>query len=146
VIAVDSNVILRYVLQDDPAQAAKSVSLLRGAAPVLVTDVVLVETIWTLKGPKYRVGKDDLLKVIEALFQEPNVRFEDAAVVWRALQDYRLAQPVKVGGKKKSADFADALIVNKARSIARQVHDGPDGPWVYTFDVAAQVIEGTRAP
>ena len=145
-IAVDSNVILRYVLQDHPAQAAKSIRLMRGAAPVLVTDVVLVETTWTLNGPKYRVGKDDLLRVIEGLFREPNVRFEDAAVVWRALQDYRLAEPVKVGGKKKHPDFADALIVNKARSIARQVHDGPDDPWVYTSDVAAQVIEGTKAP
>ena len=35
--------------------------------------------------------------------------------MWRALNDYRQAKPVKAGNKKKEADFPDALIVNKAK-------------------------------
>lgn len=143
-IAVGTNVLLRYLLQDDAPQAAKARRLIRGSVPVLLTDVVLVETLWTLKGPKYNAGKDDLLAVIEGLFREPNIRFEDAPSTWRALHDYRLAGSVKVGGKRKRADFADALIVNKARGVAQSLDDPLQG--VYTFDEAAQVLEGTRAP
>ncbi len=143
-IAVDTNVLLRYVLQDEPAQEAKTRRIIRGSAPVLVTDVVLVEALWTLKGPKYRASKEDLITVIEALFREPNIRFEDAPTVWRSLHDYRIAESVKVAGKRKSADFADALIVNKARFVAQSASDYLDG--VYTFDAVARVIDGTKVP
>jgi hypothetical protein len=53
-------------------------------------------------------------------------------------------QPVKVGGKKKSADFPDALIVNKAMRQAREWHKPLTG--VYTFDVAARDIPETLSP
>jgi predicted nucleic-acid-binding protein len=144
VIAVDTNVLLRYVLQDEPGQEAKARRIIQGSAPALVTDVVLVEALWTLKGPKYRASKDELITVVEGLFREPNIRFEDAPTVWRALHDYRIAESVKVSGKRKNADFADALIVNKARFVAQTTSDHLDG--VYTFDAAARTIDGTKAP
>jgi predicted nucleic-acid-binding protein len=144
VIAVDTNVLLRYVLQDERAQEAKARRIIRGSALVLVTDVVLVEALWTLKGPKYRASNEDQITVVEGLFREPNIRFEDAPTVWRALHDYRTAESVKVGGKRKNADFADALIVNKARLVAQTTSDHLKG--VYTFDAAARAIDGTKAP
>ena len=49
-IAVDTNVLLRYLLNDDQSQAAIAEKLINGKEIVLITDVVLVETIWTLKG------------------------------------------------------------------------------------------------
>jgi len=143
-IAVDTNVLLRYLLQDEPDQGAKARRIIQGSALVLVTDVVLVEALWTLKGPKYRASKEDLIDVVEGLFREPNLRFEDAPTVWRALHDYRIAESVKAGGKRRSADFADALIVNKARFVAQAASDPLDG--VYTFDAAARAIDGTRVP
>src|SRR5690625_67518 len=88
-------------------------SLITGPVPVLVTDVVLVETMWVLTGKRYKLDREAIAGVISALFEEPNIVFEDGQTVWRALNDYKKAQPVKVGGKKKSADFPDALIVNK---------------------------------
>jgi predicted nucleic-acid-binding protein len=144
VIAVDTNVLLRYLLRDDKDQAAKADKLILGDEPVLVTDVVLVEALWTLKGPKYKASKDDLLTVMDGLFREPSIHFEDAPTVWRAYHDYRLAESVKVGSKRKSADLADALIVHKAKLIAKQVGARLDG--VYTFDVAAREIDGTKEP
>jgi predicted nucleic-acid-binding protein len=144
VIAIDTNVLLRYLLRDDAEQAAKADRLIVDDHPVLVTDVVLAEALWTLKGPKYQASKDDLLRVMDGLFREPNIRFEDAPTVWRAFHDYRLAESVKVGGKRKSADLADALIVNKAKFVARRNGESLDG--VYTFDVAAREIEGTKEP
>lgn len=139
-IAVDTNVLLRYLLYDDQGQAALAEKLISGKEIVLITDVVLVETLWTLKGKKYQLNKTDLVTVIKALFKEPNIRFENGQVVWLALNDYRNAQPIN----GKLADFSDALIVNKAKFIAGAMSDELGG--VYTFDSAAQQLPGTKAP
>lgn len=143
-IAVDTNVLLRYLLWDDEIQSVKADRLINGSLPVLVTDVVLTETLWTLKGKKYRVDKTTLIAVVNSLFEEPNICFEDEQTVWRALNDYRHEKPVKVGSKKKEADFADALIVNKAKYYVSEKNEVFDG--VYTFDLAAQEIPGTVKP
>jgi predicted nucleic-acid-binding protein len=143
-IAIDTNVLLRYLLWDDKAQSDKASKLINGTARVLITDVVLAETLWTLKGKKYKLDKPAMIAAVNALFEEPNVCFEDGQTVWRALNDYRQAKPVKVGGKKKEADFSDALIVNKARSYALEIDEALEG--VYTFDLAAQAIPGTAKP
>ncbi len=137
-IAVDTNVLLRYLLADDAKQSKKAASIINGSEDVLVTDIVLVETIWTLKGKKYNLDKDSIIDVINALFTEPNIRFEDQQTVWRALSDYSKAQVVKVGSKKKQADFPDALFVNKARYVANNFDLKFNG--AYSFDVAAQEI------
>ncbi len=139
-IAIDTNVLLRYLLDDDEAQAAKAAKLITGNELVLITDVVLVETVWTLKGKKYRLKKSELVAVMQALFKEPNIRFEDGQTVWLALNNYRKAKPVR----GKEADFSDALVVQKAKFLgnSRKVSFGG----VYTFDVLAQKLPGTKAP
>src|SRR5690606_33135749 len=119
-IAIDTNILLRYLLQDEENQSKKAASLIKGALPVLVTDIVLVETVWVLTGKRYKLDRETLAGVIGALFKEPNIVFEDGQTVWRALSDFKKAHPVKVNGKKKSADFPDALIVNKAMHTAQQ--------------------------
>lgn len=139
-IAIDTNVLLRYLLEDDVEQSSKANHLIANKGKVLITDVVLVETIWTLRGKKYQLNKPELVNVIQALFQELNIRFENGQVVWLALNDYRNAKPVK----GKEADFADALIVNKARYIAD--NQGYSFGGSYTFDRAAQKIPGAKAP
>ena len=140
-IAIDTNVLLRYLLADDEVQSFKAEKLLNGKETVLVTDVVLVETIWTLKGKKYQLSNTDLVTVILALFKEANIRFENGQVVWMALYDYHNARPVRGG---KLADFSDALIVNKAKFTASNLSVELAG--VYTFDIAAQQLSGTIAP
>ena len=143
-IAIDSNGLLRYLLWDDKTQAAKADKLINGSTPVLITDVVLVETLWTLEGKKYKLHKTAIIDVLNSLFEEPNICFEDGQTVWRALNDYQQAKPVKVGNKKKQADFPDALIVNKAMFYAMEKGEVLNG--VYTFDRAAQKIPGTAGP
>lgn len=139
-IAIDTNVLLRYLLDDDPAQSEKAEKLIVGNDVVLVTDVVLVETLWTLKGKKYQLDKTDLIGIVRALFEETNIRFEDGQVVWMALNDYRKAKPVR----GKVADFADALITNKAKFIANSLGVSFSGS--YTFDKAAQALPGAKPP
>ena len=111
---------------------------------VLVTDVVLTEAIWTLKGKKYKASKEQLLLVINQLFKEPNICFEDGQTIWRALNVYRQTQPVKMGAKNKDADFPDALVLEKSKTVAASENEVMEG--LYTFDIAAQQIDGMKKP
>ena len=129
-IAVDTNVLLRYLLRDDEAQAEKSRRVFARAKHILITDVVLVEAVWTLIGRRYRATKDDVIAVVDKLLQEPNVRFEDDEVIWSALQAYR----------ETEANFADALIVHKALKTAA-IDDELQA--VYTFDTTALQLPST---
>lgn len=139
-IAIDTNVLLRYLLQDDEEQSKKANKILAGAEKVLITDVVLVETVWTLKGKRYSQSREQLIEVLHALFKEPNLQFEDSQVVWRALKDFTEAKPLRIKGKVKQADFPDALIVNKAIRFGELKKDQIKK--VYTFDKAALEIKG----
>lgn len=143
-IAIDTNILLRYLLDDDNAQSKLAADLILGDTTVLVTDVVLAETIWTLKGKRYNADKEAIIKVVHSLFEEPNVVFESRQTIWRAVNDFKNAKSVKSGGKRKEADFPDALIINKARYVASEAATEFEG--VYTFDVAAQQIPGTKKP
>lgn len=143
-IAIDTNVLLRYLLQDDEKQANKAAKLILGTQPVLVTDVVLTETIWTLKGKRYNLSKEQIIDVVHALFGEPNLTFEDGQAVWGALKDFTNAKPIKSGGKTKQADFPDALIVNKAKRHGQLNKD--EVSTIYTFDKAVLEIDGTEQP
>ena len=132
-IAVDTNVLLRYLLRDDEVQAEKARHIFERAERVLITDVVLAETMWTLVGRRYRAVKADLVAVIDNLLQDPKVCFEDDDVVWKALQAYR----------KTDADFADALIMHKA---LKTVATNDELDTVYTFDNAALQLPNTAEP
>src|SRR5260364_294463 len=124
-IAIDTNVLLRYLLQDDKRQSAQATTLLKAGRKVLITDVVLAESVWTLKGKKYQLSKEKIIDIVHALFSEPAITFEDNQAVWCALKDY-----------------ADALIVNKAKRFGHV--KGIEIESVYTFDQAALCFDGTE--
>lgn len=132
-IAVDTNVLLRYLLGDDEVQSAKSRQLFDSGKLVLITDVVLAESLWTLIGRKYGATKEELIFVVEKLLRDPNICFEDNEVVWQAMEAYR----------DSSADFADALIVYKAVKSG-SVQGRLDG--FYTFDVDALQLPHAVTP
>ncbi len=139
-IAIDTNVLLRYLLNDDPKQSPIEKKLIAGDADLLVTDIVLVETLWTLRGKKYGLKKDDLAAVVSALFEETNIHFEDAPAVWTALSAYQAGKTR--GGKHP--DFSDALIIEKAKQASSNTSAGFEG--MATFDKAAQRLDGAFDP
>lgn len=130
---IDTNVLLRYLLRDDELQAVRARQLLERKYLILITDVVLVESIWTLMGRKYKVNKNNLISVVYKLMREPKFCFEDRQVIWRALRDYR----------KSDADFADAVIVHKSFKIASK---DSELEAVYTFNKNALQLPNTVEP
>ena len=139
-IGIDTNVLLRYIVRDDEGQYQKAHALINGSSLVLVTDTVIVETIWTLRGPRYGLDKDAQCEVISHLFEEPNIRFENGQAVWLALYAFRTSKPVN----GKTADFADALIIAKAQLTIAALGEPFEGS--YTFDKAAQSLTGAKKP
>ena len=142
-IAADTSVLLRYLLHDNETQAERADAVFDAGETVLITDVVLAEIVWTFSGRKYRLPRAELVAVLERLFSEPNIRFEDDRVVWRALQVYRSATPADEARSMKGAGFADALVVFKAQQTASDSGERFDG--VYTFDAAMGRLPHTAA-
>lgn len=142
-IAIDTNVVLRRLLQDDPGQCKRIDLLFADHSAILVTDIVLVEVAWTLSGKRYRADRAHIVLAITSLMEEPNLVFEDKQGLWAALCDYAEAPLVATTNGRRSADFADALIVQRARACARR--QGIEDPPTFTFDVPFQQLRGVRA-
>jgi len=47
---INADVLLRYLLDDDIEQSPKAKKIITGTDKILVTDIVIIETVWTLKG------------------------------------------------------------------------------------------------
>jgi hypothetical protein len=78
------------------------------------------------------------------LLEERNVVFESRQAVWSALNDYVDALPVKTTSGVRTADLADALVVNKAKITAQQRNEPYRG--TYTYDQAGLALDGMKAP
>ena len=140
-IAIDTNVLLRYLLLDDEIQAKKAAVLIESRQSVYISHVVLVEAVWTLKGRKYQLTPTQIDATITALFEERNIIIQDEQLVWRALADYRRHA---VDGNSK-LDFSDALILHAGRDATG--YYGEKFGRFYTFDVAAmESLRGAKSP
>ncbi|MGQ0510463.1 MAG: type II toxin-antitoxin system VapC family toxin [Betaproteobacteria bacterium] len=95
-IALDTNVLVRFLVNDDPAQARRARALIE-TKPVFVPVTVLLETEWVLRGG-YRLPRADVVRLLRGLLGLPEVATEDPQRVARALQWH-----------EAGIDFADAL-------------------------------------
>jgi predicted nucleic-acid-binding protein len=139
-IAIDTNVLLRYLLADDAVQHAKANAIIRSQHPTLITDIVLAETVWTLTGKRYNLDKVAVCAVVRGLIGDSAFLFESAQVVWASLCDYEKAKPVH----GKELDFVDSLIANKSHFVAE--NKGTSLSAFYSFDKAVGQLKGTKEP
>jgi predicted nucleic-acid-binding protein len=139
-IAIDTNVLLRYLLADDEVQYRKAVAIIKRHRPVLITDVALVETVWTLTGKRYSLDKGAVCSVIRDLIGDSAFLFEDNQVIWSSLNNYEESKPVR----GKALDFADVLIANKAHFTAESRGDFLVA--FYSFDGAVEQLKAAKKP
>lgn len=108
-IAFDTNHLLRHVLQDDPKQCKQVAALLgeqsEAGHPVLILDLVIMETCWVLT-KVYDFDGVNWIHVLESLLSDTAFVFEDSSKLRHALE---LAQSGK-------ADFNDYLILASVQS------------------------------
>ena len=93
---IDTNILIRYLTGDDPAQAAKTRAVI-GRKPVFVPRTVLLEVEWVLRGV-YDLPPEQVMPALRAFAGLPGVTVEDAGMVAKAM-DWAEA----------GIDFADAL-------------------------------------
>ncbi|MGH6945105.1 MAG: type II toxin-antitoxin system VapC family toxin [Geminicoccaceae bacterium] len=110
-IAVGTNVLVRYLVEDDVAQADRAEAVLRGGA-VLVPKTVLLETAWVLRS-SYSFERAAIASGLTRLLGLPGVAVEDGPAVARALAWYG-----------QGLGFADALhLVSSERAEAFATFD-----------------------
>jgi predicted nucleic-acid-binding protein len=95
-IAFDTNLLVRAVVADEPAQVAIVRDLVMQDT-VFISRTVLLETEWVLRAV-YKKSRTDMLKFFRALLEIESTEIEDSSAVGLALDWYALG-----------ADFADAM-------------------------------------
>jgi predicted nucleic-acid-binding protein len=101
-IGLDTNVLVRYIAQDDAKQSPKATRLiesLTAEAPGYVSIVSVVELFWVLAGC-YALAKEDICEVLETLLRTKEIVVANADIVWKAVRLFKTGK----------ADFADCLI------------------------------------
>lgn len=106
-IGIDTNVLIRFFVQDDPEQARVATDLIYGLSaerPGWIATPVLVEIVWTLKRT-YRMERAGIAAVLEQMLASRELVVEQHMLALQALEVFRSTR----------ADFADCLIAASAR-------------------------------
>src|ERR1700691_5257035 len=103
-IGLDTNVVVRYLAQDDPEQSKQANHIIENAVAngetFGISQITLCEIIWVLDRC-YNSSKKEIIEVLKQLLKTQNIRIEKDAVVWQALQDFEHDEGI---------DFSDCLI------------------------------------
>ena len=125
-IALDTNVLVRYLVGDDTGQAEAARAFLMeltAEQPGFVCREVVLELSWVLGGA-YRFSRDRIAAILEELATTEELRMEAADDVVRAADGYR----------RGGAEFSDRMIAAAAN------RSGADA--LYTFDRQAARLDG----
>ncbi len=105
-IGLDTNVLVRYIMQDDAKQAALATRLIESLSvegPGYLPLVAVVELAWVL-GSAYNLDRQQVADAFVALLRTKEIVVECTETVWKATRTFQTS----------SADFADCLIERAA--------------------------------
>ncbi len=127
-IGIDTNVLVRYLAQDDPKQTRRATELIENKCsennPAFINHIVLCETMWVLER-LYDVKKPLMIEILEKILNTEQFEIQTIDIVWKAFQEFK---------KKNKVDFADCLLsqINMDNGCKKTV----------TFDKAAGKTSG----
>ena len=122
--AVDTNILVRLVVRDDPAQVRAAEEFIVGGA--WVSHLVLAETTWVLDAV-YERTPEQIRTAVDMLLNHKALTLQDAEVVTSALEHFR---------QRPTLGFSDCLVVE----IARKAGHVPLG----TFDRDLAKVAGVQ--
>ena len=102
-IGLDTNVIVRYIAQDDAVQSAKATKLIESLSPEtpgFIALIAVAEFVWVARSC-YRASDEAIANMIETLLRTKDLIIERAELVWQALRHFQ---------SSPGANFADYLI------------------------------------
>ena len=121
-IALDTNVVVRFLTRDDPAQAVRARALIETGAAFVARTVVL-ETEWVLR-TLYRLERGIIMAGLTGLLGLPGVEIEDRPTIARALdwcaQGMDFADALHLASAARSERFAtfDQDLARRAKSLS----------------------------
>jgi len=128
-IGLDTNVLIRYLAQDDKTQSPLATRFVEGSLsqeePGFITTVVLAELVWVMES-NYQLGREQIASLLDTLLRAQQLKFEERDGASQALGDFR----------KGKADFVDCLIQRLAASAGCS--------HTVTFDRTASRLDGMR--
>ena len=127
-IGLDTNVLVRYLAQDDTKQSPlvnRLLEKLNAESPGFISLVTVIELVWVLQSC-YGATRPTLADTLDRLLRTKDIHVQKADVVWQALRQFR----------DGSADFADCLIERSAADAGCVC--------TYTFDRDASTSCGMR--
>jgi len=102
---IDTNILVRHLTGDPPTMAAKATRYLELASDLLLTDLVVVETIYVLES-FYEAPRSQIADAIRSLVAFDSIVTVDPALLLRAVEVYEVDR----------LDFAEAYLVANAES------------------------------
>ena len=121
-IGIDTNVLVRYIAQDDAVQSARATKLLEKecspATPGFVGLVVLLELVWVSESC-YGASRGEVANIVRRILSIRQLVVQEAETAWKALRLF----------ESSKADFADCLVERMATAAGCTT--------VMTFDKAA---------
>ena len=127
-IALDTNVLIRYLTRDNPEQAEAARALLQGLTtdnPGFICREVVIEVVWVLER-SYHFTRERIANIVVELVATDTLVIEDDNDVAQAAAVYR----------EGSADFSDLMILAAANRVGAQP--------LYTFDRRFARLDGTE--
>lgn len=130
-IGLDTNILVRYLTQDDPIQSPKATETferrLTEENPGFVSIVAMVETVWVLERA-YGLTTDEIVGAIERVLQTDVLIVENEQEVFTAM----------IALKEEQGSFADAVIAALGARMGCS--------WTLTFDQKALRLPGFKRP
>ena len=118
-VVIDTNLLVRYLINDDQKKAAAVDNLLdkaiNGEVKIIVPSVVIAELVWVLES-FYQLKADAILELVEAIVNTAGLDVIDKSTVISALRLY----------KSRNIAFIDAWIIEFAKERGIKT--------IYTFD------------
>ena len=100
---VDTNVLVRHLTGDPPAQAVRATRFLQRADELLLPDLILAEVAYVLES-FYETARAQVAETLRAVLAFPTIRVVDDELLQRAVEVYDVHR----------LDFADAYLVASA--------------------------------
>lgn len=124
-IAADTNILVRYLTQDDEVQSKIAEELLdkHSNETIFINNIAICELIWVLERG-YKYSKEQITTVIRQILSTQEFTFERQDLLWIALEQY----------SQNKGDFSDALIA--------EINQTYNCSTTFTFDKRASQLKG----
>lgn len=103
-IGLDTNIVIRYLVQDDPKQSKLANEFIEDSQKskegFWISQITLCEIFWVLE-KRYKISKTNMILILTNLLETAQIQIENEVIAWEALNDYE---------KSSKVSFADCMI------------------------------------